>query len=62
MGNVGDYKMAPSLAWVWRVRVEQGWETNREGFSKESSPETKTESLEEFEYKIRNFWLCWKKQ
>lgn len=54
--------MAPSLAWVWRVRVEQGWETNREGFSKESSPETKTESLEEFEYKIRNFWLCWKKQ
>lgn len=44
MCHVVEYILAFSPEWVWRVRVEQGWETNKERVT----TEIMTEPLEEF--------------
>lgn len=50
--------MVSSSERMWRVRVGQEWEINREDIFEDSSTETTTESLEEFEYAMKIASSC----
>lgn len=39
--------MAPSPEFVWRVKVKQEWETNREGFNAELPQKLRQNHLED---------------